>query len=127
MSESVDSVDEACYALIRAGNKFIDTMKISDDCGRDSHSADVALEVLVRAYHALAVVYELSNPGAYLALHGKMMPYLLDSFRDAQATRAGDPDTGELFSVALERVRCALDDVQCDVSAVRTRNGERDH
>jgi len=81
----------------------------------------------VRAYHALAVVYELSSPGAYLALHGKMMPYLLDSFRDAQAPQAGDPHTAELFSAALERVRCALDDVQSDVSAVRMRDGVRDH
>jgi hypothetical protein len=102
-------------------------MNISDDCGRGSRSADVALEVLVRAYHALAVVYELSSPGAYLALHGQMMPYLLDSFRDAQAPQADDPQIAELLSTALERVRCALDDVQCDVSAVRTRDAERDH
>ncbi|MCJ2094651.1 hypothetical protein MKK67_19440 [Methylobacterium sp. J-072] len=101
-------------------------MKISEDCDRGSHSADVALEVLVRAYHALAVVYELSNPGAYLALHGKMMPYLLDSFRDPQAAQSGDPQITDLFSAALERVRCALDDVQCDVSAVRTQNGARE-
>ena len=102
-------------------------MKISDDCDQGSRSADVALEVLARAYHALAVVYELSSPGAYLALHGQMMPYLLDSFRDAQASQADDPQIAELFSAALERVRCALDDVRCDVSAVRTRDGERDH
>lgn len=102
-------------------------MKISDDCDQGSRSADVALEVLARAYHALAVVYELSSPGAYLALHGKMMPYLLDSFRNAEAARTGDPHITALFSAALERVRCALDDVQCDVSAVRSRTGERDH
>ena len=102
-------------------------MNISDDYDRASHSADVALEVLARAYHALAIVYELSSPGAYLALHGKMMPYLLDSFRHAEAARNGDPHTTEMFSAALERVRCALDDVQSDVSAVRNRKGERDH
>ena len=112
---------------IRDGNKFIGTMKINDDCDQGSRSADVALEVLVRAYHALAVVYELSSPGAYLALHGKMMPYLLDSFRQAEAARTDDPLTTEVFSAALERVRCALDDVGCDVSAVRARKGERDH
>ncbi|CAA2156599.1 hypothetical protein [Methylobacterium brachiatum] len=102
-------------------------MKSSDDCDQGARSADVALEVLARAYHALAVVYELSSPGAYLALHGQMMPYLLDSFRDAQAPQADDPQIAELFSAALERVRCALDDVRCDVSAVRMRDGERDH
>lgn len=102
-------------------------MTSSDDFNQSSRSADVALEVLVRAYHALAVVYELSSPGAYLALHGKMMPYLLDSFQDGAAAQSGDPQITELFSAALERVRCALDDVQCDVSAVRTWNGERDH
>ncbi|MDP4006254.1 hypothetical protein [Methylobacterium sp. NEAU K] len=108
-------------------NKFTSAMKISDDCERVAHSADVALEVLVRAYHALAIVYELSSPGAYMALHGKMMPYLLDSFRHSEATQTSDPQTIEMFSTALERVRCALDEVRSDVSAVRTRNDEREH
>ena len=54
------------------------------------------------------------------------MPYLLDCFRNAEEARTGDPHTTALFSAALERVRCALDDVQCDVSAVRSRTGERD-
>jgi hypothetical protein len=98
----------------------------SDDCDRVAHSADVALEVLVRAYHALAVVYELSNPGAYTALHGKMMPYLLDTFRPWDSRDADDPALGEAFSNALERVRCALDDVRSDVAAVRPREAERD-
>ena len=73
----------------KGGNLLTNTMKSIDDCGRGARSADVALEVLARAYHALAVVYELSSPGAYLALHGQMMPYLLDSFRDAQVSQAG--------------------------------------
>ncbi|MGH1570802.1 hypothetical protein ACRAWG_09225 [Methylobacterium sp. P31] len=97
----------------------------SDDGDGVAHSADVALEVLVRAYHALAVVYELSSPGAYAALHGKMMPYLLDSFRHGEARAADDPDTAEMFSSALERVRCALDEVRSDVAAVRMRKDER--
>jgi hypothetical protein len=98
----------------------------SDDCDRVARSTDVALEVLVRAYHALAVVYELSSPGAYAALHGKMMPYLLDSFRHADMRGIGDPTGAEMFSVALERVRFALDEVRSDVAAVRTRKDERD-
>lgn len=98
----------------------------SDNCDRSGRSADVALEVLVRAYHALAVIYELSSPGAYAALHGKMMPYLLDSFRQGEPRDAVDPDLDAAFSTALERVRCALDDVHSDVAAVRTRKEERD-
>jgi hypothetical protein len=98
----------------------------SDDCDRDTHSADVALEVLVRAYHALAVVYELSSPGAYAALHGKMMPYLLDSFSHGQTVSKGDPQTAAQFTAALERVRTALDDIRSDVAAVRMRKDERE-
>lgn len=95
-----------------------------DDYQQVTRSADVALEVLVRAYHALAVIYELATPGAYTALHGKIMPYLLDSFCHGTADGAVD---AELYSRALERVRCVLDDVQSDVAAVRIRGDERNH
>lgn len=97
-------------------------MTNGDDCGRNAHGGDVALEVLVRAYHALAVVYELSNPGAYAALHRKMMPYLLDSFCHDAQDLAG-PYPAEMVATALERVRCALDDVRSDVAAVRDGGG----
>jgi hypothetical protein len=98
-----------------------------DDYQQVTRSADVALEVLVRAYHALAVIYELATPGAYTALHGKIMPYLLDSFCHETADGAGDARSAELYSRALERVRCVLDDVQTDVAAVRIRGDERNH
>lgn len=110
----------------RGSNKLSSTMMGSDDCDRGARSADVALEVLVRAYHALAVVYELSSPGAYTALHGKMMPYLLDSFPHGTAPDAVDPDLDATVSTALERVRSALDEVRSDVAAVRARRDERD-
>ena len=97
----------------------------SDDCHQVTRSADVALEVLVRAYHALAVIYELATPGAYTALHGKIMPYLLDSFCHETA-KAVDSDTAELYSIALDRVRGVLDEVGSDVAAVRIRANERD-
>ena len=97
----------------------------SDDCHQVTRSADVALEVLVRAYHALAVVYELSSPGAYMALHGKRIPYLLDNFCHGEA-KAVDSDTAELYSIALDRVRGVLDEVGSDVAAVRIRANERD-
>ncbi|MFB0487746.1 hypothetical protein ABIE45_000332 [Methylobacterium sp. OAE515] len=93
-------------------------MMDGDDWNRNAPSDDVALEVLVRAYHALAVIYELSNPGAYAVLHGKMMPYLLDSFCQDAQNPAG-PYPAETVATALERVRCALDDVRSDVAAVR--------
>ena len=95
-----------------------------DDCDRDAHGADVALEILVRAYHALAVVYELSSPGAYAALHGKMMPYLLDNFCHDAPDGPG-PYAPERVAAALERVRRALDDVRSDVAAVRDRADSR--
>ncbi|MBE7203831.1 hypothetical protein ACLBX9_26250 [Methylobacterium sp. A49B] len=97
----------------------------SDDCHQVTRSADVALEVLVRAYHALAVVYELASPGAYTALHDKMMPYLLDSFRQGTSHGVADPQTAELIARALERVRTVLDDVGTDVAAVRLSEDER--
>lgn len=100
-------------------------MTNNHDRDRTARSADIALEVLVRAYHALAVVYELSSPGAYAALHGKMMPYLLDSFCPAQAREIDDPHNAETFALALERVRSALDEVRSDVAAVRIRKDER--
>ena len=93
----------------------------SDDCERVARSAEVALEILARAYHALAIVYELSNPGAYAALHGKMMPYLRDNFDPGAAS---GPDAA-MMSAALERVRCALDDIGSDVAAVRPRGDQR--
>ena len=99
----------------------------SNDCHQVTRSADVALEVLVRAYHALAVVYELASPGAYTALHGKMMPYLLDSFCHEAADGAVDARTAELYASALERVRDVLDDVRSDVAAVRIRTDAHDH
>ena len=98
----------------------------SDDCHQVARSADVALEVLVRAYHALAVVYELASPGAYTALHGKMMPYLLDNFSHEAASGSADARTAELYASALERVRCVLDDVRSDVSAVWIRADAHD-
>lgn len=110
----------------RGSDKLSSTTMGSDNCDRAARSADVALEVLVRAYHALAVVYELSSPGAYAALHGKMMPYLLDSFRHGTAPGAVDPDPDATFKTALERVRSALDDVRSDVAAVRARKEDRD-
>ena len=110
----------------KGSNRISITMICSDDCDRGARSADVALEVLIRAYHALAVVYELSSPGAYVALHGKMMPYLLDSFHQGTKRDAVDPNLDAAFSTALERVRCALDDVCSDVAAVCTRKAERD-
>lgn len=96
----------------------------SDDCERVARSAEVALEILARAYHALAIVYELSNPGAYTALHGKMMPYLRDGFGPGDMSGAADPNA-RMMSIALERVRCALDDVGSDVAAVRARGDQR--
>lgn len=93
----------------------------SDDCHQITRSADVALEVLVRAYHVLAVVYELANPGAYAALHDKMMPYLLDSLDAGPAPKTVDPHAAEVLATALERVRNVLDDVESDVAAVRAR------
>jgi hypothetical protein len=96
----------------------------SDDCHQVTRSADVALEVLVRAYHVLAVLYELANPGAYAALHDKMMPYLLDSFGAGPTQKTFDLDATEVLSTALERVRNTLDDVQSDVAAVRGRRTE---
>lgn len=98
----------------------------SDDGDRVAHSADIAIEVLVQAYHALAVVYELSSPGAYAALHGKMMPYLLDSFCQGETRGTADPLAIERVSTALERVRSALDQVQSDVAAVRALAETRD-
>ena len=97
----------------------------SDDCERIARSAEIALDILARAYHALAVVYELSNPGAYTALHGKMMPYLQDSFSPWEASATADPVAAATMSTALERVRCALDDVGSDVAAVRIRGDQR--
>ena len=99
----------------------------SDDCHQVTRSADIALEVLARAYHALAVVYELASPGAYTALHGKMMPYLRDSFCHEAAQGTVDARTVEMYAHALERVRCALDDVRSDVAAVRICSDARDH
>ncbi|MCJ2072102.1 hypothetical protein MKK75_25435 [Methylobacterium sp. J-030] len=96
----------------------------SDECERAARSADVALEILVGAYHALAVVYELSNPGAYLALHGQLMPYLRDSF-GLQTRNLADPHLAETVSSALERVRCVLDDVHSDVATIRIGPEER--
>ncbi len=96
----------------------------SDDRERTARSADIALEILVRAYHALAVVYELSNPGAYTALHGKMMPYLRDGFGPGAAPDSADPHAAAMVSSALERIGCALDDVRSDVAAVRIRSDE---
>ncbi|MEL6062082.1 MULTISPECIES: hypothetical protein [unclassified Methylobacterium] len=90
----------------------------SDDGEGAAGIADVALEMLVRAYHALAVFYELSNPGAYAALHGKMMPYLRDGFA-LQAQDPVDSHAAERVSSALEQVRCALDGIRSDVAAVR--------
>ena len=98
-------------------------MMDGDDCDRNAQCDAVALEVLARAYHALAVVYELSNPGAYAVLHGKMMPYLLDSFCQDAQNPAG-PYPAEMVATALERVRCALDDVRSDVAAVRDSSDE---
>lgn len=91
----------------------------SDDWERAARGADVALEILGRAYHALAVVYELSNPGAYAALHGKMMPYLRDGFGPEELRTVADPQAADLVSSALERVRCVLDDIRSDVAAAR--------
>jgi hypothetical protein len=91
----------------------------SDDWEQAASRADVALEILVRAYHALAVVYELSNPGAYAALHGQMMPYLCDGRGLRARDFAGSP-TAELVTSALEQVRCVLDNVGSDVAAVRS-------
>ncbi|MCJ2135820.1 hypothetical protein MKK69_17465 [Methylobacterium sp. J-026] len=93
-------------------------MMDSDDCERAVRSADIALEIMVRAYHALAVVYELSNPGAYTALHGTMMPYLRDGFSPGAPRDTADPQAAEMVSLALERIGCALDDVRSDVAAV---------
>lgn len=91
----------------------------SDECDRIERSADAALEVLIQAYHALAVIYELSNPGAYTALHSKMMPYLLDSFGGREAQAADDAGMDDLYLTALDRVRDVLDAVRSDVAAVR--------
>jgi hypothetical protein len=96
----------------------------SDECERAARSADVALEILIGAYHALAVVFELSNPGAYTALHGQMMPYLRDGF-GLPAQDLADPHAAETVSSALERVRTVLDDVQADVATIRIRDAER--
>ncbi|MCJ2087565.1 hypothetical protein MKK88_16475 [Methylobacterium sp. E-005] len=101
----------------------------SDECERAARSADVALEILIGAYHALAVIYELSNPGAYTALHGQMMPYLRDGFdlstRVPADPQAADPQAAALVSAALERIRCALDDVHADVATIRIGTDER--
>ncbi|SDN77899.1 hypothetical protein SAMN05216360_11167 [Methylobacterium phyllostachyos] len=96
----------------------------SDDCERVACSAEIALEILARAYHALAVVYELSNPGAYAALHVKMMPYLRDGFGPEEISGVVNPNVA-MMSTALERVRCALDAVGTDVAAIRTRGDRR--
>ncbi|MCJ2063678.1 hypothetical protein MKK63_13290 [Methylobacterium sp. J-088] len=96
----------------------------SDDWEQAASRSDVALEILVRAYHALAVVYELSNPGAYATLHGQMMPYLCDGRGLRARDCAGSHHTAELVTSALEQVRCALDDVGSDVAAVRSRPDE---
>lgn len=92
----------------------------SDDSEGAAAIADIALEILAQAYHALAVAYELSSPGAYMALHGMMMPYLRDGFAHPGRDPA-DPDTAERVSSALERVRGTLDDIGSDVAAVRSR------
>jgi len=95
----------------------------SDDCERVARSAEVALEILAQAYHALAVVYELSNPGAYATLHIAMMPYLQDGFGPEEASGIADSQV-TMMSTALERVRCALDAVGTDVAAIRTRGDQ---
>lgn len=96
----------------------------SDDCEQVARSANIALEILVRAYHALAVMHELSNPGSYAALHGMMMPYLRDGFRLEDARNFADPHVVDMVSSALDRIRCVLDDIRSDVAAIRNRPDE---
>lgn len=77
---------------------------------------DAALELMVRAYHALAVLYEIRNPNEYGYFDRHILPYLAetplaDGIYDAEgATRAAR---------AVDRVRAILTDVGTDVAAIR--------
>ncbi|WP_457104324.1 hypothetical protein [Methylobacterium sp. P5_C11] len=79
---------------------------------------DVALKLMARAFHALAIFYEIKCPTDYNYFDRKIIPYLIEISR---IDSTHDADGAMRTALALDRVRALLNEVGTDVAAIRSQ------
>ncbi|MGU3668396.1 hypothetical protein ACLBX9_30865 [Methylobacterium sp. A49B] len=79
-------------------------------------TGDIALRLIARAYHALAVFYEIKSPTDYDYFNRRIMPYLMETVR---ADGILDGDHAVRTARAVERVRVILTEVEGEIASIR--------
>ncbi|MGH1575232.1 hypothetical protein ACRAWG_37035 [Methylobacterium sp. P31] len=84
----------------------------------DGVALALALDMMGRAFAALAMLYEQRHPGEYLRSNQQLKDLIADTFRHVE----GAPTDGALGSLAfyeaLLRVRAVLERVEAEISTV---------
>jgi hypothetical protein len=88
-----------------------------NNIGRDEAN-DVALKLMARAYHALAIFYEIKSPDDYDYFACRIVPYLIETTR---ADGIHDANDASRTMRAVDRVRAVLTEVGRDVAAIRSQ------
>lgn len=79
-------------------------------------TSDIALKLMARAYHALAILYEIRSPTDYDYFDQRILSYLIETTRSDEIH---DADGATRAARAFDRVRAVLNDVGTDVAAIR--------
>ena len=88
---------------------------MTDETPTTLDANDLACEMSGRAFQALAILFEMANPGEYLNTQMKIRRYVIDSFRSVEATLDDDVIARENFRAAVLRVRTLLDETVVNV------------
>ena len=75
-------------------------------------AAELALEILVRAYAALAGTFEAAHPEEFMALGPTMRAFLAESLRNAEAKMEDGRLTPEAFLGAVTHIGTAIQRIE---------------
>ena len=75
-------------------------------------AAELALQILVRAYAALVGTFEAAHPEEFTALGPTMRMFLAESLRSAEARMEDGSLTPEAFLGAVTHIRIAMQSVE---------------
>ncbi len=77
----------------------------------DFVGTELALQMMARAYGALALLYEMENPGRYAEVHSKVLEYLAGGFSQVEVAADAHRIDPAAAKAAAVRVRTLMREV----------------
>lgn len=88
------------------------------DAGHSEVSTTLALDMVGRAYLALALLYETAHPGEFVDVQQKIRAFVEDNFRIIQETSRDESLTTGTVDGALHLVNSVLVEVETKIATM---------